>query len=87
MFKSIKKTSILIKIELRKYYSKIFLFFFFFFLIIAIFASAKQLNESVDTSPRDEYWKSELQDEIINIDMYLSVDLIFLSTLSMNILK
>ncbi|HCB66342.1 MAG: hypothetical protein A2084_00240 [Tenericutes bacterium GWC2_39_45] len=62
----------LLKVEFAKVFTKYFILFAFVSCMIVILFSADNLNNQVETSPRDEYWMSELQDEIINIDMYIS---------------
>lgn len=62
----------LLQVEFIKIYTKNFVFFAFIFFIVVILFSADNLDHEIETAPRDDYWIGELQDENINIDMYIS---------------
>ena len=58
----------MINFEFKKYFSKKITFVFSFFIIFSVFISGLILESGLESSPRDEYWRGELNDAILNID-------------------
>ncbi|MBI9010353.1 MAG: ABC transporter permease [Tenericutes bacterium] len=62
----------LLKIEFKKTFSSTFIFIALSIFIFFIFFATNSLSGTVETAPRDDYWMSELNDQNLNIDMYIS---------------